>query len=151
MIAATIGVSRSRTSAVTTAPNAAPMTIPTARSTTFPLSRNALKSLAITTSRVGVSPSVAGPVESSQPTTTWQGERPMRAPARRCGQACSAPRRSDALEQGDALDVVRLREHVDRTDLAQHPSGVHQFGGVGGERGRVAGDVDDALGRGVDD
>src|SRR6266852_8362572 len=43
-IAAMIGVIRSATRPVTTAPKAAPMTMPTARSTTFPRSRNALKS-----------------------------------------------------------------------------------------------------------
>ena len=51
----------------------------------------------------------------------------------------------------DALDVVGLREHVDGAHLAQHPAGLDEFGGVGGERGGVAGDVDDALGRAVDD
>ena len=58
---------------------------------------------------------------------------------------------STALEQRDALDVVSLREHVDRADLAQRPPGLDQFGGVGRERGGVAGDVDDPLWGGVDD
>src|SRR5450759_818224 len=44
-IAATSGVTRSLTKAVTTAPNATPITTPTARSTTLPLSRNVLKPL----------------------------------------------------------------------------------------------------------
>src|SRR5436309_3553125 len=47
MIAAMIGVIRSATKAVTTAPNATPITMPTARSTTLPRSRNALNSFTI--------------------------------------------------------------------------------------------------------
>src|SRR5947209_1944810 len=50
-MSAMIGVSRSRTRAVTTAPNAAPTTTATARSTTFPRSRNALKSFTIDASK----------------------------------------------------------------------------------------------------
>ena len=65
-----------------------------------------------------------------------------------------APRRRvqpSAFEHGDALDVMRLREHVDGADLLQNPAGLDEFGGVGCERGGVAGDVDDALGRAFDD
>src|ERR1035441_7093174 len=56
-----------------------------------------------------------------------------------------------ALQERHALDVVSLGKHVHGADLAQDPAGLHQFGGVGGERGGVAGDVDDAPGRRVDD
>src|SRR5277367_3427640 len=120
MIAATIGVSRSFTSAVTTAPNAAPMTMPTARSTTFPRSRNALKSFAIRSPNLEVSAS---------------------------GRIFAAGYDGllSALEQRDALDVVRLGKHVDGRDLAQYPAGVDEFGGVRGERGGVAGDINDAF------
>ena len=57
----------------------------------------------------------------------------------------------ETLEQRNALDVVRLGEHVHGANLHQLPARLHQLGGVGRERGRVAGDVDDALGRGLDD
>src|ERR1700692_3017729 len=94
MIAATIGVNRSFTRAVTTAPNAAPITIPTARSTTFPRSKNALKSLAIRSPCLEVSPVRAGALRSQ-----------------RIFAACS-----DVLlrtfQEGDALDVMPLRETV---------------------------------------
>ena len=56
-----------------------------------------------------------------------------------------------ALEQRDALDVMRLREHVHGAHPTQRPARLDELGGVGGERGRVAGDVDDPLGRGLDD
>src|SRR5689334_20701988 len=56
-----------------------------------------------------------------------------------------------AIEDRDALDVVRLREHVDRADALEHVARLGQLGGVGGERRRVAGDVDDALRVGLDD
>ena len=46
-IAAIKGVSKSATSADTTALNAAPITTPTARSTTFPLNKNCLNSFNI--------------------------------------------------------------------------------------------------------
>src|ERR1700722_8233765 len=55
------------------------------------------------------------------------------------------------LEQRDALDVVSLREHVDGPHAAQGPAGLDELGGVGSERGGVAGDVDDPPGRGLDD
>ena len=56
-----------------------------------------------------------------------------------------------SLEQRDALDVVGLREHVDRAHPLQRAARLDQFGRVRGERRRVAGDVDDPLRRRVDD
>src|SRR6202035_3677419 len=69
------------------------------------------------------------------------------------GQHASDRRRRAApvlvpLEQRDALDVVGLREHVDGADAAERPAGLDEFGRVRGERGWVAGDVDDAGRRG---
>ncbi len=60
-------------------------------------------------------------------------------------------RRPSSLEEGDALDVVGLGEHVDGADLLQDPARLDELGGVGRQRGRVAGDVDDPLRRGLDD
>src|SRR5271165_5072878 len=57
-----------------------------------------------------------------------------------------APRRVLALQQRDALDVVRLGKHVDGLHAPQRVAGLDEFGGVGRERGGVAGDVDDAPG-----
>src|SRR4051794_5720397 len=89
-------------------------------------------------------------------TRTW--------PAPGSGSGCSATttspsrtvaartrRRLLALEQSDRLDVRGLREHVDRADAAQLPAGLDELRGVGRERRRVAGDVDDPLGPGLDD
>src|ERR1700679_3249740 len=56
---------------------------------------------------------------------------------------------SDQL--GHALDVRSLGEHVDRTDAHEPVPGLDQLGGVGGQRGRVAGYVDDPLGQRLDD
>src|SRR5437660_38489 len=55
------------------------------------------------------------------------------------------------LEHRDALDVVCLREHVHGPYPTQHPPRLHEFRGVRRQRGGVAGDVDDAARRGVDD
>src|ERR1700760_3148663 len=54
------------------------------------------------------------------------------------------------LQQRNALDVRRLGEHVHRPHAPQHITGLDQLGGVGRERRRVAGDVDDAGRRGLD-
>ena len=51
------------------------------------------------------------------------------------------------LEQRDALDVRRLREHVDGAHAAQRPARLDELRRVGRERRRVARDVDDALRR----
>jgi hypothetical protein len=55
------------------------------------------------------------------------------------------------LQQRHALDVRRLREHVDGPDLLEDVAGLDELGGVRRERRRVAGDVDDAARRGLDD
>ena len=55
------------------------------------------------------------------------------------------------LEQRDALDVRRLREQVDRAHALELVAGLDELRGVGRERRRVAGDVDDPLRRGLDD
>ena len=59
------------------------------------------------------------------------------------------------LQQRHALDVRGLGEHVDRLHAAQPIAGLLELGGVGGQRGRVAGDVDDprrlALDHAADD
>src|SRR5580765_2727110 len=52
----------------------------------------------------------------------------------------------NAVQQRDALDVGRLREHVDGPDPTQRVARLGQLGGIGRERRRVAGDVDDPLG-----
>ena len=51
----------------------------------------------------------------------------------------------------DALDVVRLREHVDRPHALERVAGLGELRRVRRERRRVARDVDDALRRGLDD
>src|SRR6185503_21026727 len=49
-------------------------------------------------------------------------------------------------ERGDALDVRRVREHVDGgAALERVPEVVAEHGEVGGERRRVAGDVDESA------
>ncbi|CAA9489157.1 MAG: hypothetical protein AVDCRST_MAG13-1638 [uncultured Solirubrobacteraceae bacterium] len=55
------------------------------------------------------------------------------------------------LEHRDALDVRRLGEHVHRADLAQHVAGFHELRRVRRERRGIARDVDDPLGRRLDD
>jgi len=47
-----------------------------------------------------------------------------------------------ALEQRDALDVRRLREHVDRADADEAVAGLDHLRRVRRQRGRIAGDVD---------
>ena len=49
------------------------------------------------------------------------------------------------LEQRDAFDVRRVREHVHRPHLNQREAAVDHLARVGRERRRVAGDVDDPL------
>ena len=56
-----------------------------------------------------------------------------------------------ALEQRDALDVRRLREHVDRADAAERVAGLDELRRVRRQRRRVARDVDDPLRRRLDD
>ena len=45
----------------------------------------------------------------------------------------------------------RLGEHVHRPHAAKRVAGLDELGGVGSQRGRVAGHVDDPAGRGLDD
>ena len=57
-----------------------------------------------------------------------------------------------ALQQRDALDVRRLREHVDRPHRLELVAAVvHELARVRRERRRVARDVDDPLGLRLDD
>src|SRR5947199_6327669 len=55
------------------------------------------------------------------------------------------------LEQRHALNVRRLREHVDRPDPDQAVAGIDHLRGVRRERRGVAGHVHDPLGRGLED
>ena len=56
--------------------------------------------------------------------------------------------RSLSIEHGDALDVRRVREHVDRAGRRAAIAGpVHEQAGVARQRRRIAADVDDARGR----
>src|SRR4051794_19206071 len=91
---------------------------------------------------------------------TWTRTCPAPGSGSGCSSTTISPSRTvaafmraslGAFEQRDALDVVRLREHVDRADAPQRVAGLGELGGVGGQRGRVAGDVDDALWRRLDD
>src|SRR5205807_559817 len=70
-----IGVTRSLTSAVTTAPNAAPTTTATARSTTFPRRMNARKSFSMgaSLSDDGLARVHLGPQQPGQPLTVERG------------------------------------------------------------------------------
>ena len=52
--------------------------------------------------------------------------RTARAPRSKPGVRPASSKRRRALEQGDALDVMGLREHVDGTDPAQRPSGLRR-------------------------
>ena len=67
------------------------------------------------------------------------GSRPAATPNPR-GLLDRQPR---PLEERDALDVRRVRKHVHRPHLNQLEAGVDDLAGVGGQRRRVAGDVDD--------
>src|SRR3954471_17476987 len=84
----------------------------------------------------------------SEGTSTWGFSfvAMPRTVAARC-----ASRSARALEQGHALDVRGLREHVDRADAGERPPRLHELRGVRRERGRVAGDVDDPAWPGLDD
>src|SRR5882757_2966417 len=54
------------------------------------------------------------------------------------------------LQQRHALDVRRLREHVDRYDAPQRVAGLDELRSVWCERRRVAGDVHNTAWRGLD-
>ena len=66
---------------------------------------------------------------------------------RRAGAARRAQAWLGALEQRDALDVRRLREHVHGADAHEPVAGLDHLRRVRRQRGRVAGDVDDPRGR----
>ena len=51
------------------------------------------------------------------------------------------------VEEGDALDVRRVREHVDRAGALHRVAAVHEGARVRGQRGRIARHVDDPLRR----
>ena len=67
------------------------------------------------------------------------GSSPAATPNPRCPLLTAG----SLLQQRDALDVRRLREHVDRLHAAQPISRLDHLGGVRRQRRRVAGDVDD--------
>ena len=87
---------------------------------------------------------VGAALEASTPSTARAVRPPVAVPP---DSAASGV----ALEQRHALDVRRLREHVDRAHAAQRVAGLDELGGVRRERRRVAGDVDDPPRRGLDD
>ena len=71
---------------------------------------------------------------------------PPAAPATSGSSPAATPNAAlahSSLEHRHALDVRRLREHVDRLHAAQRISGLDDLGGVRRQRRRVAGDVDD--------
>ena len=88
---------------------------------------------------------VVGPHRGVAELRAARRERRRRPPgrARRRRRTRAPAHRSTSLEQRHALDVRRLREHVDRLHAAQRIAGLDELRGVRGQRRRVAGDVDD--------
>src|SRR6185312_14283570 len=89
---------------------------------------------ALTATRISPAPGTGSGCSSI--TISWS-----RMVAARTGRSLAA------LEQRDALDVVRLGKHVDGAHPLQRPARLDQFGRVRRERRRVARDVDDPLRR----
>src|SRR5207249_10173063 len=57
-----------------------------------------------------------------------------------CGRGSAS-----ALQSGDALDVGRVREHVERAHLYEHEAPGGEVADVAGQRRGIAGHVDDAA------
>ena len=85
--------------------------------------------------------------ELRAPATRLGRRRPDRGQSRSGLRTPSGP----GLQQRDALDVRRLREHVDRAHALERVAGLDELRRVRRERRRVAGDVDDPLRRRLDD